>query len=319
VPDEPSIVIGLSSPASSSSSLPASKGTSVPASQTSPPSQSHHSSPSANAASSGASTINTSGASSAPSSLASAKPARPKDGNRGLAKGTEWDPETLTARRNFEELYSLGEKIGEGNYSVVHKATDRSTGVEVAVKIVDKKELDETDIREIKGEVSILGELDHPNIIRLYGFFENDTHFFIVTEMMAGGELFDEIVDREFYWERDAQEVIKTLAGALAYMHERGIVHRDLKPENVLLTSKEKTAVVKLADFGFAVRTDVSKQEYQLTTACGTPGYVAPEIIAGVKYGAEVDNWSLGIITFILLAGCCCCCWWWWWWPGQGR
>jgi len=232
------------------------------------------------------------------------KPARPKDSNRGAAAGTPWDPETLQAKRNFHELYKLGEMIGEGNYSEVYSAIELATGTEVAVKVVDKSDLDESDIREIKGEVSILGELDHPNIIRLFGFFEDDRKFYICTEMMKGGELFDEIVDREFFWERDAQEVIKTLAAALAYMHSRGIVHRDLKPENILLTTKDKkTAVVKLADFGFAVRTDPARLEYQLTTACGTPGYVAPEIVAGVKYGPEVDMWALGVIAFILLAG----------------
>jgi calcium/calmodulin-dependent protein kinase I len=185
----------------------------------------------------------------------------------------------------------------------VHMATDRATGQQAAVKIMERAGLNESDVRDIKEEVSILMELDHPNIIKVFGFFEDADFFYIVTELMSGGELFDEIVEREFYWERDAQEVVKMLADALAYMHARGIVHRDLKPENVLLTTKGKDGIVKLADFGFAARTELDKKDYQLTTPCGTPGYVAPEIVSGIKYGREVDMWSLGVIAFILLGG----------------
>jgi len=227
-----------------------------------------------------------------------AKAARPKDSSAALSKA-----EQMVAQTNFKELYTLGKELGKGNYSVVHSATNKESGLEVAVKIVSKAGLDSSDVRDIKEEVSILMELDHPNIIKVYGFFEDEKYFYIVTEMMAGGELFDEIVEREFYWERDAQEVVKMLADALDYMHQRGIVHRDLKPENVLLTTKGKDGIVKLADFGFAARTDMSVSDYQLSTACGTPGYVAPEIVSGLKYGREVDMWSLGVITFILLGG----------------
>lgn len=223
---------------------------------------------------------------------------RPKDSSAQLSKANSVIPDT-----NFEELYELGDEIGRGNYSVVHRAVRRTDKLEVAVKLVNKADIDTSDVLYIKEEVSILKELDHPNIIKMFGFYEDNKCFYLVIEMMAGGELFDEIVEREFYWERDAQEVIKMLADALAYMHERGIVHRDLKPENVLLTSKGKDGQVKLADFGFAARTDTKLNEYQLTTACGTPGYVAPEIVRGLKYGKEVDMWSLGVIAFILLGG----------------
>lgn len=209
----------------------------------------------------------------------------------------------MIPRGDFLDAYQLGDQIGKGNYSVVYDARARKSNLLVAVKIVDKTGLDHTDVRDIKEEVSILEELRHGHVVSLMGFFEDKEYYYIVTEMMSGGELFEEIVEREFYFERDAQEVIKTLAGALGFMHEKGIVHRDLKPENVLLTSKGKDGVVKLADFGFAARTDPIVNEYQLTTPCGTPGYVAPEIVSGLKYGKEVDMWSLGVIAFILLGG----------------
>jgi serine/threonine protein kinase len=223
---------------------------------------------------------------------------RPRDTAPALSKA-----DTVIPQTNFSEWYTLGKELGKGNYSVVHEATDKRTGEKVAVKIMDKRPLNDIDIREIKEEVSILDELNHPNIIRLFGFFEDEIYFYIVTEIMEGGELFDEIVEREFYWERDAQEVVRMLADALNYMHKKGIVHRDLKPENILLTTKGKDGVVKLADFGFAARIDLNNAEHQLKTACGTPGYVSPEIVAGLKYGPETDVWSLGIITFVLLAG----------------
>ncbi|KAH9255325.1 hypothetical protein BASA81_006777 [Batrachochytrium salamandrivorans] len=228
---------------------------------------------------------------------------RPKDSNPKLSKA-----ELVKVESNFDKHYLLGKMLGKGNYSVVHEATRRAlpsqqSPLAVAVKMVNKRGLDASDIIDIKEEVSILKDLDdHGHIIQLFGLYEDVKFYYIVTEIMAGGELFEEIVEREFYWERDAQEVVKMLADAIGYMHSKGLVHRDLKPENVLLTSKGKEGKVKLADFGFAARTD-QIETYPLNCACGTPGYVAPEIVSGLHYGREVDMWSLGVIAFILLGG----------------
>lgn len=126
-------------------------------------------------------------------------------------------------------------------------------------------------------------------------------------EYVSGGELFDRIVEKEFYSEKDAAQVIKTVSLALKHCHDRGIVHRDLKPENLLLTKNEKGVVedgnIKLADFGFSKQLPNKSRKDGLTTSCGTPGYVAPEILKGFVYGKEVDLWSLGVILYILLCG----------------
>ncbi|KAG1690851.1 hypothetical protein DVH05_027453 [Phytophthora capsici] len=122
----------------------------------------------------------------------------------------------------------------------------------------------------------------------------------MVMEEMSGGELFDRIVEKEKYSEKEASCVVKKLADALLYCHQKGIVHRDLKPENLLYQSTDEDAEIKIADFGLA---KLIKGDSLMQTACGTPGYVAPEILEGRPYGAEVDLWSLGVIAYILLCG----------------
>jgi calcium/calmodulin-dependent protein kinase I len=135
---------------------------------------------------------------------------------------------------------------------------------------------------------------------RLYETFDENAEIYIVTELVEGGELFDRIVSKTSYTEKEARDLIRLLLDTLAYMHANGIVHRDLKPENLLLCSESDDSDIKIADFGFAKRiTDLTAKE----TACGTPGYVAPEILRGDSYGAEVDIWSMGVICYVLLAG----------------
>lgn len=149
-------------------------------------------------------------------------------------------------------------------------------------------------------EISILGSLSHDHIIKLYDTMDEGNEFYILTELVSGGELFDRIVSKTHYTELEARNVIKSLLETIAYIHEQNVVHRDLKPENLLLMSTTNDTDIKICDFGFAKRiTDLTSDE----TACGTPGYVAPEILRGEKYGAEVDVWSLGVIFYILLAG----------------
>ncbi|KAG9402862.1 hypothetical protein AC1031_006403 [Aphanomyces cochlioides] len=141
--------------------------------------------------------------------------------------------------------------------------------------------------------------MDHPNIMTLYEVYTEAQYYYLVTEFMEGGELFDRIVEKTFYTEKEARDLVQVLLSAIKYCHDHNVVHRDLKPENLLLTSKKDDAYIKIGDFGFA------KQDFNagLTTACGTPGYVAPEILKGEAYGKSVDIWSIGVITFILLCG----------------
>jgi len=206
------------------------------------------------------------------------------------------------AKVDFDSKYKVGKVLGKGNFSVVKLCTDKATGEELAVKIIIKKHMSAEDLQGLKQEVAILEAMDHPNVLRMVGFYEDKTRFLIVTEL-AQQELFDKIVAKEFYTEKDAAKVMRILFEAIGFLHANGVVHRDLKPENVLLMDKSDDGSIKLADFGFAHELDQSSEQAMLQTACGTPGYVAPEIIKGKKYGKEVDLWSLGVIMYILLCG----------------
>ncbi|CAH0521857.1 unnamed protein product [Peronospora belbahrii] len=200
---------------------------------------------------------------------------------------------------SFHRFYKLGRKLGSGAFSVVHIATHRETRKQVAVKCIAKASLGPQDVHSLKQEVEVMSSLNHPNIVPLLDYFEEDRYYYIVTPLCTGGELFDDLVKRKSYTEEDARVLMRKLAGAIHYLHSRGIVHRDLKPENILLKTSAPGAEVMIADFGFARPMNGSRHG----TACGTPGYVAPEVVQGEPYGAQVDCWSLGVILFILLCG----------------
>ena len=177
---------------------------------------------------------------------------------------------------------------------------NRTTGDTYAAKIVTRANLTEEDEVALKDEIAILHEIKHDHIINLYDSFDDESYFYLVTELMSGGELFDRIVTKTFYNEKEARDVCKILFEALNYCHKKNVAHRDLKPENLLLVSKHDDKNIKIADFGFAKRVSGSKY---LLTQCGTPEYVAPEILYGIPYGTKVDMWSLGVIIYILLGG----------------
>jgi len=201
---------------------------------------------------------------------------------------------------SFNEAYLLGETLGEGAFSTVKKGTNNSTQCCFAIKIVTKSKLSHEDEVALKDEISILRVMNHEHIIRLYEVFDEQSYYYLVTEQMQGGELFDRIVAKSYYNEKEARDVCKILFEALSYCHSKNVAHRDLKPENLLLMSKNNDSEIKIADFGFAKRTT---SHTCLLTQCGTPGYVAPEILEGVPYGTKADMWSLGVITYILLGG----------------
>jgi len=216
---------------------------------------------------------------------------------------------SLFKKSDLRSKYELGDVIGRGNFAEVKKAVNKETGEEVAVKIVSIKDQDDYDA--IKQEIEILGKLEHPNIIRLIEIFEktgkmNKTvkKVYIVMELVTGGELFDKIVHKKTFHESEARVVIKKVLEVLQFCHSKGVVHRDLKPENILLATQDENAPIKIADFGLSKIYDPDVQKEQsLKTMCGTPGYVAPEILKKRGYSVGVDIWSTGIILYILLCG----------------
>jgi len=149
-------------------------------------------------------------------------------------------------------------------------------------------------------EMEILQRVDHPNIIKLHEMIEAENKLYFVMELVTGGELFDRIVEKGSYSEEDAKVLVRKIVGAIEYLHKQDIAHRDLKPENLLVKSIEDDTEVKIADFGLSKIIDKDKM---MQTACGTPGYVAPEVLNAEGYDREVDMWSVGVITYILLCG----------------
>jgi serine/threonine protein kinase len=201
----------------------------------------------------------------------------------------------------IEEHYELGDEIGKGGFSVVYKATRKSDGGEFAVKCIKKKMVEGDDIKLLRREIQIMKKLSHPNILKLYEVYEDDEQFFLVMELVKGKELFDKIVERGMYSERDAANIIVQVVSAVKYLHENGIAHRDLKPENLLSAGEEEKEIVKIADFGFSK--SFAEEGEKLMTSCGSPGYVAPEILTAESYDKSVDMWSVGVIIYILLSG----------------
>lgn len=181
----------------------------------------------------------------------------------------------------FRDKYSTSSVLGQGSYSVVKLGTRKSDGLKVAVKIVSRSKLQKEDELSLRIEVEVLMSLDHPNIVQVLDFFEEDGHFYVVLEYLDGGELFERLVEKAVYTEGEARDVFTILLKAIKYCHDKGVVHRDIKPENILLTSRTDDISLKLADFGFAMKSGVPAAK-QLA---GTPGYIAPEILQRRSHG----------------------------------
>ncbi|XP_033632372.1 serine/threonine-protein kinase DCLK1-like [Asterias rubens] len=196
------------------------------------------------------------------------------------------------------QKYEVGRVIGDGNFAVVKECLNRINMEEFALKIINKRKCIGKE-KMIENEVSILRMVQHPNIIRLIEDFDTQDELFLVMELVKGGDLFDAITSATKYTERDASCMVHNLFSALKYLHTMNIVHRDIKPENLLVCEHvDGTKSLKLGDFGLA-----TKVTGPLRTVCGTPTYVAPEIILETGYGMKVDVWAAGVITYILLCG----------------
>jgi len=236
----------------------------------------------------------------APKKSEGAATAKKKD-NDGNKKSTLRPKIEGAEEGDIKDKYIIGDEIGRGGFSVVCEATRKEDGEKFAVKIVEKTLIQE-DIKLLKREIEIMKKVDHVNILKLMEIFEDDENVYIVMELVDGNELFDRIVDKGYYSEKSTVHIVKQILYAVKYLHEQGIAHRDLKPENLLCSGEGSLEVVKIADFGLSKIFAGEKGE-ELQTSCGTPGYVAPEVLMCESYDKSVDMWGIGIITYILLAG----------------
>ncbi|KAM7167334.1 calcium/calmodulin-dependent protein kinase type II subunit delta isoform 4-T4 [Macrochelys suwanniensis] len=207
---------------------------------------------------------------------------------------------TTTCTR-FTDEYQLFEELGKGAFSVVRRCVKIPTGQEYASKIINTKKLSARDHQKLEREARICRLLKHPNIVRLHDSISEEGFHYLVFDLVTGGELFEDIVAREYYSEADASHCIQQILESVNHCHLNGIVHRDLKPENLLLASKSKGAAVKLADFGLAI--EVQGEQQAWFGFAGTPGYLSPEVLRKDPYGKPVDMWACGVILYILLVG----------------
>jgi len=209
---------------------------------------------------------------------------------------------------DVSKLYTLGDELGRGRFSVVKCATHLKEKAKYAVKVVENKSLtDEENLEALETEIGILRQLDHPHIVSLKEVVVTKEDTFIVMELLSGGELFNRIVDKGPFPESEAAQLFAQILLSMDYLHSRNIVHRDVKPENILYVS-EGASQIKLIDFGYA---GVWAADKPLTGLCGTPDYVAPEVLTwydddenGTPYGKGSDTWSLGVLLYVILSGC---------------
>ncbi|KAF7857893.1 uncharacterized protein EAF02_011259 [Botrytis sinoallii] len=199
--------------------------------------------------------------------------------------------------------YKTGKTLGAGSYSVVKECVHVDTGRYYAAKVINKRLMAGRE-HMIRNEIAVLKRVSmgHQNILTLVDYFETLNNLYLVTDLALGGELFDRICRKGSYFESDAADLIRATLSAVAYLHDHGIVHRDLKPENLLFRTPEDNADLLIADFGLSRIMD-EEQFHVLTTTCGTPGYMAPEIFKKTGHGKPVDIWAIGVITYFLLCG----------------
>lgn len=197
------------------------------------------------------------------------------------------------------DKYVRVEVLGEGSYGKVYKIVEIGTNNVRAIKEIKKNKRNKMEHEKIKKEIDILKKLDHPNILKIFEFYESEDYYYIVTEFCEGGELFDKITKYKHFSEKIAAFVIKQLLSAVRYCHENSIIHRDLKPENILLETNNDSFNIKVIDFGTG---EIFKNCKFLHKQIGTPYYIAPEVLKN-EYNEKCDIWSCGVILYILLSG----------------
>ncbi|XP_035003540.1 calcium/calmodulin-dependent protein kinase type 1D [Hippoglossus stenolepis] len=215
--------------------------------------------------------------------------------NGDAGRGETWKKQVDDIKKRFD----FKELLGTGAFSEVVLAQEKLTGRMFAVKCIPKKALKGKE-SSIENEIAVLRKIKHENIVALDDIYESPDHLYLIMQLVSGGELFDRIVEKGFYTEKDASTLIRQVLDAVNYLHKMGIVHRDLKPENLLYFNPQDESKIMISDFG------LSKMEGSgdvMSTACGTPGYVAPEVLAQKPYSKAVDCWSIGVIAYILLCG----------------
>ena len=202
--------------------------------------------------------------------------------------------------QKLSDVYTMQSLIGEGSYGKVYSAVHNQSNQPRAIKIINKRSIRDTKIRfKFINEITILKMLDHPNIIKLYEFFEDTRNYYLVTEYLTGGELLDFILKHKVISEQETASYIKQLLSSVAYLHSRNIVHRDIKLENMIFESAEAGSALKLIDFG----TSVIRSPMRNMRHCkGTISYLAPEVIQN-KYTEKCDIWSVGVCMYVLLSG----------------
>lgn len=206
----------------------------------------------------------------------------------------------FASKSTFEKAFEVGKVVGSGHFAEVALCVEKKTKNQYAAKIINKEHLVNTDL--LVEEVDILKKVrDHPNVLNLYQTYENDESFYIITEYCSGGDLFGRIVDEGHCSEQRTVDIMYQLVSAIEHIHKCGVTHRDLKPENILLESTGRNARIKVADFGLSkLRTS---GDSIMKTVCGTWAYCAPEVIRKKYYDQTVDNWTLGVLMYVILCG----------------
>lgn len=240
-------------------------------------------------------------------SAAASPAASPEPRKKPRRKSISWSIDGMAVKNeDVEDYYEFTDDIGTGQYAQVFRAQKRSDGpdaIDIAVKLIDRKDTG-ADMQSVTDrEIEVMLKIDHPSCVKLHEIYQTEDQVQLVMELMDGRDLFDRIITRQRYTEDNARKLMTQVCHGVKYLHTQNIIHRDLKPENILLCNADEDTECKVADFGLSKLFPEEAMDLQTQTLCGTPGYVAPEVLNRQPYGVKIDVWSLGIIAYITLCG----------------